>query len=156
MDQVVNPENYKPQQKGKADFFSWQLYKWMKKKPDFCHIYKGFWNSATGYDPERPVLYIGLLEDGCFMGHMLRRICTSGNKLESWAFCSKEYHLDEWVDITEEFFADYQKRGVCAIHDDTAHKWTDDQNTSMRTCEYCGKTERQRLIFVPQMVWEKC
>lgn len=150
----MKAKDFMPKVKGKSDFYSWQLYKWMKKKPDFCRIYEGVWNSATGYDPNRIILYIGLLYDDCFMGSMLRRICTVGAKLDSMAYCSKGHHLDEWQDVTDSFFADYRKRGVCAIHGGMAHKWTYDVELAIRTCEYCGEKQEKKTVMVPKDVWE--
>jgi deoxyadenosine/deoxycytidine kinase len=150
----MDPEKYKPAKRGKSDFFSWQFYLWMKKKPDFCRIYKGVWNSATGYDPDRQVLYVGLLADDCFMGNLLRRVCSRGDKIESWAFCSKEYRLEEWQDITDQFFKDYEHRGVCAIHGDMAHKWPLNPDSDIRVCEYCGVKQIKKIEMVPQESWE--
>jgi hypothetical protein len=149
----MNPEKYKPKVKGKSDFYSWQLYKWMKKNPDFCRIFEGVWNSATGYEPHRKVLYIGLLDDECFMGNLLVRICTYKAKLESYAYCSKAHHLEEWKDITEEFFMDYEKRGVCAIHKGIVHKWAYQPDSDIRTCAYCGETQKKELVTVQKEVW---
>lgn len=152
-DKNINQEKFKPLIKGKADFYSWQLYKWMKKKPYFCRIYKGVWNSATGYDNLKPVLYIGSIDDGCFVGNLLKRICGYGSKLSSYAYCSKEHHVDEWEDVTEQFFDDYRKKGVCAIHGDMCHKWTYNVGGSFRKCEYCGKEENMTIVFQHKKVW---
>ena len=150
----MNAEKYKPSKKGVSGFYSWQLYRWMKKNPDFCKVYLGVWNSATGYDPNRTVLYIGFLDDGCFMGNLLARTCTCNSKLDSWAYCSKEHHLDEWQDVTESFFKDYEKRGVCAIHKGMAHKWTYYPGNNKRTCKYCGDVQERKTVMVQKEVWE--
>jgi len=99
----IDAEEYKPKVRGRADFFSWQLYKWLKKKPYYCRVYKGVWNVISGHDPDNPRLYIGLINDGYFSGNLLRRICRHGQRLESWAYCSKTHRVDEWEDVTSAF-----------------------------------------------------
>ncbi|MDD2462457.1 MAG: hypothetical protein PHI97_00505 [Desulfobulbus sp.] len=150
MENVI--DKYKPKVNGKSDFFSWNLYIWLKKNPEYCRIYKGVWNSANGYDPSRPTLYIGFVADNWFHGTMLRRVCNLGLKEHTWAYGPRDSHLDEWIDITDEFFADYERRGVCAIHDDMVHVW-EKSSPDERRCVYCGKTETRAIIFAPQEVW---
>ena len=148
----IDAEEYKPKVRGRADFFSWQLYKWLKKKPYYCRVYKGAWNVISGHDPDNPWLYIGLINDGYFSGNLLRRICRHGQRLESWAYCSKTHRVDEWEDVTEWFFSEYEKKGVCAIHGDFAHKWQP-LNSNQRICEYCKKVETSSVTFGPKVRW---
>lgn len=150
----VIAKNIKPQKKGFSDFYSWQLYSWLKKNPHYNRIYSGVWNSFDGYNPQKRVLYIGLMRDNCFLGAQLTRLCTYGSKLESWAFCRKRHHLDEWIDVTDAFWSDYHRDGVCAIHGDLAHKWDFGDECGRRVCRYCRKVEIRKLAFVPKIIWE--
>lgn len=150
----MEAEQVKPLKKGVSDFYSWQLYRWLKKKPRYNKIYEGVWNSFDGYNPERRVLYMGLMDGGCFLGTQLRQLCRHGAKLESWAFCHKEHHVEEWVDVTEDFWRDYNLKGVCAIHGDFAHKWSYVPWTDERICQHCGKIEKRSFVFVPKVIWE--
>ena len=151
----MTEEKYIPALKGKSDFYSWQLFRWMKKNPDFSRIYLGVWNSATGYDPNRTVLYIGLIADNCFMGNLLARICTYKTRLESWAYCSHDHHIEEWQDVTESFFTDYKKRGVCAIHKGMAHKWEYLPRANTRTCKYCSEVQERKTVMAQKEKWVK-
>lgn len=152
----LEAKDVKPSKKGKSDFYSWQLYRWLREKPDYNHVYKGAWNCINGYDQQRRTLYIGRMEDSCFLGTALRRLCHYGAKLESWAYCSEGHRLDEWEDTTESFIAEYMTKGVCAIHGDVAHKWRYVPSAGIRTCDYCGKEEKRNLVFVPKTVWMPC
>lgn len=151
---IIDPETIKPKTKGKADFYSWQLYKFIKNKPYYCHIYKGTWNSFDGYNKDKPVMYIGMKDRDnqcCFFGAALRQICVQGAKLKIWCMNSREHHVEEWEDITDWFFKEYQRIGVCAIHGDYAHNWVEDGDT--RKCEYCGKREVKQHLWVPKGIW---
>lgn len=42
----VDASTIKPAKRGKADFFSWQLYRWVKAKPHAFQIWRGTWQPA--------------------------------------------------------------------------------------------------------------
>ena len=150
----VNPQSIKPAVRGKSYFFSWQLYRWARQKPELCSVFAGTWNSFNGIDRDNPTLYIGLMdEDGWFHGKPLRGLCSHGANLQSWAF-GPAHDTGNWNDVTEEFWADYLKRGVCAIHGDLAHEWEYTVDGKARSCLWCNKQERQKTIYRPVKVWE--
>jgi hypothetical protein len=150
---MINHQQIKPAANGRSDFFSWQLYRWVKKHPGRLKIWAGTWNSCTGIDREKPVLYIGDDRDGDWIhARQLRNLCTHGANLQAWAY-GPPHDTKNWVDATEAFWGDYLKKGVCAIHGDFAHDW-DDQG-QRRACNYCGavETKETRTRTVTTEVW---
>lgn len=155
---IPRPRDIKPKVSGKADFFSWRLYQFaLKKGEQSMQVFRSTWNPITGHDPDREgLLYIGRrFDDGWFHGKDLRSVCAPfGPITQCWAY-GPSHGIEEWRDVTEEFWADYLKRGVCAIHGDRAHKWGQDEDESdERTCLYCGKQEKKRIVMVPREIWE--
>ena len=72
---AIKAEEFKPEKKGKSDFYSWQLYRWLKKYPYYFRVFKGTWNPITGHDIKHPILYIGAKDGGWFHGRVLRKLC---------------------------------------------------------------------------------
>lgn len=148
---TISPLDIKPKVRGQSDFFSWQLYRWAKKKPYALKIWLGTWNDCTGIDEENPVLYIGSERDGAWIhGKQLKHLCTYGASLDGWAY-GASCGTKNWVDVTEAFWIDYMQKGVCAIHGDYAHNWIEEGKT--RTCGYCGKTQKQVTKLVEKIEW---
>ena len=156
MEMFVDSKSIKPQQHGKADFYSWQLYCWVLKNPQRCQIWKD-----TSNENDEPVLYIGEMEilqneERWFHGLMLRQLCNTGFKLRSgitgFAF-GPIHNTAHWINVTYEWWVEYMHKGVCAIHGDDAHKWQ--EFDGIRICQYCKKVERVRIVFQPTVVWEK-
>ena len=152
---MIDARTIKPRQRGKADFFSWQLYRWIKARPYSFQIWRGTWNSATGIDPDRPVLYIGHMEENTpgeywFHGRMLKNLCLHGQKIESYAY-GPSHDTAHWEDVTEDWWNEYMRIGVCAIHGDSAHAWEEQADT--RTCKHCGKKERRTVELVRRTTW---
>lgn len=114
---MINAEKIKPKVKGKSDFFSWQLYRWAKKRPTSMTIWAGTWNSCYGLDGDKPTL-------------------------EMWAY-GPNHGTKDWVDITDQFWKSYLEIGVCAIHGDYIHNWSETENT--RVCTRCKKTEIKQI-----------
>ncbi|WP_165856769.1 hypothetical protein [Marinobacter sp. JSM 1782161] len=143
----------RPAVRGKSDFYSWQLFRWMREKPWLGQVYAGTWNTFNGVDRENPVLYIGLMDDeGWFHGKRLRALCTHRESLQSWAF-GPAHDTAHWKDVTADFWADYLQRGVCAIHGDFAHNWQY-LSADHRRCHYCGKEEIEQTVYTSLKVWE--
>lgn len=141
----INPSEFKPAVKGKADKFSWQLYRWAKKHPARLKIWAGTWNSCTGIDREKPVLYIGDDRDGNWIhARQLRNLCTHGANLQAWAY-SSPHDTKNWVDVTESFWREYLRKGVCAIHDDRGHDFTK-INRNSRKCRHCGEHQTRTVV----------
>jgi len=149
---TINPLDIKPKVRGQSDFFSWQLYRWVKEKPNALKIWTGTWNDCTGIDPEKPVFYIGSErdEEGYIHGKQLRNLCSYGASLDGWAY-GPSLDTKNWVDVTDQFWSDYMQTGVCAIHGDYAHSWIEEGKT--RTCEYCGTTQKQMTKLIEKIEW---
>lgn len=148
---AITPKLIKPKVRGKSDFFSWQLYRWVKKYPARLQIFKGTRNSATGIDREKPQLYIGVMtDDHWFHGAQLRYICCVGRKIEAWAY-GPNFDTENWENITDQFWNDYMKIGTCAIHGDLWHDWNTEGDK--RTCTRCGATEHKQTETFTKEVW---
>lgn len=137
----ITPQNIKPKKRGVADFWSWQLYQWVLKNPLATFIHK---------DSEG-VLYIGtgIDSEGWLHGAELRQICGHGQKLQTWAY--RPGSVKGLENITEEFWAEYNLSGICAIHGDFAHKWK--TLNDYRSCDYCGKEETRITKMVEKTEW---
>lgn len=124
----IAPERVKPLARGKSGFFSWHLYEWLKRHPEHTRIYRGNVHYPGA-------IYIGK-QDGRFLhGALLEVVAKKGQTLDCWAFVDKD--KTKWVDITEEFWAEYQSKGVCAIFTDgSAHVYSVADDS--RECLYCG------------------
>lgn len=150
---MIDKDTIKPKVKAKSDFFSWQLFRWVRKNPHECEIWKGTWNSFTGIDKENPVLYIGIMHDRLdFIGRQLTQLCRMDQNLQSFSL-DENFDLENWENITEQFWKEYKRIGVCAIHGDNAHDWEVDG--TLRTCNHCHKEEYQKVEMVERKYWEE-
>jgi hypothetical protein len=153
MSYIPLPEQIKPKKNGVSDFFSWQLYKYMKKykNPSEFRVWLATWDDFYGVRPSTPRMYIGGERDGRWIhARKLRSLCITRQKIERYAYGS-QHDTENWIDVTEAFWSDYLKKGVCAIHGDNSHKWNIEGD--LRTCEYCGKQERKKIIMKPTVTW---
>jgi len=146
----IHPETIKPAARGEADFFSWKLYLWVKKKPHATQIWRGTWNHVSGFDPNRPILYIGRMDGHWMHGKALRALCRKGQSISALVY-GPGHDTPNWVDITDEWWSEYRRIGVCAIHGDLAHKW--DESERRRVCRYCGKHETKVTKLVERTQW---
>lgn len=137
----LNPEDFRPKVNGKADFYSWVLYKWLKKyTPRRIH--------TNVYKIETGELFIGTVSPiGMFAGRRLRELCRAPTNLT--LFYIPKFKA---VDITEEFWKHYAKCGLCAIHP-TIHSWNYVDNKNMRTCSRCGVEEESMTVYAPKLIW---
>lgn len=147
---MKNFEEYKPKAKGKSDFYSWNLYIWLRKQASGAK-----WMQKTRiYKSEDGTLFIGARYDGSHdgvTGTRLSQLC-SGSGSGKFPLVGCWVGSGKWQDVTEQFYAEYERIGVCAIHGDWAHNFTIDGDT--RACEYCGKVERKRVELVEKVTWE--
>jgi hypothetical protein len=145
----------KPVAKGKSDFFSWQLFRWIRKNPTACRIYSGTWNSVNGVDAANRILYIGYEREGdrWISARPLRNLCCVGQDLQSYSF-GPCHDIKNWVDVTNIFWGEYMKKGVCAIHGGYSHKWTQETD-ELRDCDYCGEIEILKTKMVEVKEWVK-
>lgn len=149
---MINAMQIKPVQRGKSDFFSWQLYRFLKKHPESIQIWEGTWNWATGIDPENTTLYIGLdREGGWIHARHLRNLCTYGADLSRYAY-GPGHDTENWKNVTERFWDDYLRIGVCAIHEDYAHNWI--EKGDFRHCTYCLRREVKKTRQAAEEYWE--
>ncbi len=148
---TITAESIKPQKHGKSDFFSWQLYRWVKKFPTRLTIWSATWSSTAGFDSDNRTLYIGSKRDGTWIHCAnLSNLCVRDRRIEGWAF-GNAHDTENWEDVTEQFWNKYMQIGVCAIHGDSAHDFVTDGLT--RTCKYCSKKERQIVELVERKRW---
>jgi len=110
---------------------------------------------ATGVDREKTVLYIGFMDETengerWLHGRMLRNLCLHGQKLDGYAY-GPGYDTKHWEEITGQWWDEYMRIGICAIHGDYAHDW--DENEDSRTCRHCEKRERRTVVTVKRTVW---
>lgn len=138
---MINKESIRPKADNTSDFFSWQLFRWIRKHKDLYRI----WETGDEYHP----LVIGDIYygDDAVSGTHLKTLCFKDRQLTVYSFCM--FDGTEWTEITDKFWSDYMDRGVCAIHGDNAHQWITREST--RRCEYCNKHERQ--VVVENKVW---
>ena len=160
----ITAEMIKPKVSRQSDFFSWRLYGFLRKYgPCMSNIYISNWNSFSGYEPIKSadllttngVLMIGRKEDsGWFGGRYLRGLCSgpSSGSYQCMGY-SHAHHVEDWIDVTEEFWKLYLKIGVCAIHRDNAHNFIFDSD-DVRHCEYCGKQYFRHIEMVPTERWK--
>lgn len=147
---MITALEIKPKERGKSDFFSWQLYRWVKKYPNRLTIWDATWNSATGVDRGKTSLYIGDKRDGNWIhARQLRNLCLIGGKIEAYAY-GGAHDTKNWVDVTKQFWVEYLKKGVCAIHDNS-HVWL--TNNENRTCQRCGHKQTQIIETVERKRW---
>lgn len=138
----IKPKDVKPKKNGQSDFFSWQLYKWLCAYSERTRIYKALDGTV----------YIGdAIKDGWVYGRRLRELCSYKAGLQGYAF-SASAGVNQWTDITEEFWTEYLKIGTCAIHGDLWHEWVETSTT--RQCQYCGKVEHKKERIVTETYWE--
>lgn len=136
----MDAQRVKPKIRGKSDFFSWQLYRWLKKFPERHHIHE-----IDG------VLFIGdKPDDGFLHAAKLRQLCLHGAPLQAWAF-GQCHGVKRAKEVTQNFWTDYLRIGVCAIHGDFAHNW--ETNGDERVCVHCKKVERKTIEMRPHEVW---
>lgn len=145
----------KPGVKGQSDFFSWQLFRWIRKNPTAFRIYAGTWNSVTGVDAENPVFYIGCEREGLkwISARNLRNLCCINQDLRSYSY-GPCHDITNWIDVTEAFWSDYMKKGVCAIHGSNAHDF-DEKDDGLRYCIHCGETQILKTKMVEVSEWVK-
>lgn len=133
---MITADQIKPKVRGQADFFRWNLYRFILHNPRHTSVYR---------TPDHGMI-IGLdYGDVWFSGKRLTSV-TVGD-LHTTAYIIRP----GWKDITAKFWPNYLAHGVCVIHGDLVHKWQEDGG--VRTCEYCGKVQHQRTRTVKQVEW---
>lgn len=146
--------HYQPKEKGQSDFYSWNLFRWLKNQDRERHpLIK---KTKIYRDNESGFIYIGSRydeEEKDVSGFLLRELCNTGsNKKFPMVFCYPQGY--KWKDVTDWFWSEYERIGVCAIHEDSAHSFTYLIDNTARMCEYCGKIEKRKVEMVERITWE--
>lgn len=135
-------------------FYSKGLYQWLKKHPFYNRIYSSPWSFLRGYDPENPVLMIGIKDSqNRFHGNGLRAICSEGGSRQAFAYGLNGHHVEEWKDVTEEFIEEYRRIGKCYIHGDHGHEFIFLSSTH-KQCKNCKKEFRRESKRITKHFWE--
>lgn len=150
-----NLDDIKPKQKGRADFYSWGLYAWLKKYPVAFHIFMETEFDKDGNRTGNIYFHIGQKDSyGDIKGAPLRRVCSTG-KMPGVSWLSASRGNSKWKDVTSVFYENYMKIGVCAIHGDLIHNWVVSDDGKTRTCQYCDKQESKQveIVKVEKIKW---
>ncbi len=144
---MLNPEDFRPKEDGKGDKYSWPLYKWLHKyrKSTFNSKYGTKYSNV--YKTKSGDLFIGTAIDNRYYGKFLRTLCRAPTNLKMIAFYVP---AEDMKDVTEEFWADYTIRGMCAIHPNY-HDWEYVKN--IRICNNCGIQQESMVVYEPKLVW---
>ena len=143
--------HYQPKVKGKSDFYSWNLFRWLRKqnftRRNLFSIFK---------TPREGAPYVIGYRDseGCIIGFRLKELCSTGSDKQFPQVCC--YGNKDWEDVTEWFWFEYESIGVCAIHGDFAHDWIYSKAKSIRVCNYCKKREFKniKIVEIERITWE--
>ncbi len=139
-----------PKIEGENDFYSWPLYRWLSNFPSRKSVFLGL---SIDRGTERLIPYIGTMSNGEFRGRALREMCFhKDGPMYTDVFTEVNGTL-VWEDITEAFWSDYLRIGVCAIFGSIAHDW-EYISEATRKCKHCKKAERKVIKQVPMTLWE--
>lgn len=153
-DRKAFAESIRPAVRGQSDKYSWRLYQRALKNGRES-VFLMAWNSIYGLidpDPEQLkadwVSAMGLAigrrsKDNWFHGNTLGSICRPGGPRHDWAY-GANFGVKDWIDITDWFWATYQRDGMCRFFRNE-HKWSQ-INRNSRKCAYCGKHERRTIV----------
>lgn len=147
---IPTAEEFKPAKRGWSDKWSWQLYKWLKRCPDATTIWASRFHPYLS-EVSSPAIFIGDQRDGDWIhARLLRNLCVSGGDLQRYAY-GPEHDTKNWQDVTDQFWSEYRRIGVCAIHGDFAHSFVENGDT--RKCMWCGKVEIKITELRPVTRW---
>ena len=148
-------EKIKPKVKGKSDKYSWNLYKWVKKKGFYPKVWFDTENRLNGekleFDKENFPTYQlwigGSDKEGLwFYGSSLRSILSP--RCKEWA---NPWMANKHIDITDWFWNEYIKIGRC-IWDKSHDGWLENADErfayvgNTRKCKWCGKWQAKEII----------
>lgn len=144
----------KPAVRGQSDKYSWRMYQ-RALKNGRERVYLMAWNSIYGYRPPAvEVLKTGFIlansvaigemdQDGDgFAGKTIQEICQYRSATFDWSF-GAGHHVSEWIDITDWFWREYQRRGRCLFFKGV-HDWAQ-INRNSRKCKHCGLLQRRTI-----------
>lgn len=163
----------KPLVDRESDKFSWNLFRFMRKnsKRDNLRVYYDNRDNDLDFNSilQPYKVFIGYKEDDDddnMTGSKLSSIITSfGNSQLQMGYLMKcnGFNVDEWIDITEEFWDAYDKRGRCLffIHGSWIQGFETQftEHDNIRICTWCGVKEKKIVTetMVPKTIvtWEK-
>ena len=159
---LIKPKNLKV-----SDKYSTNLYKYLKKNPNSRIFYRKVnrWNeeeleyNVHNFSIGNAILGVEYHDN--YVGNCLMDILQ---KSSSTRWCYLKSMHGELVDITDEFFRDYELIGRC-LFDPTHSKWVlgDDKrftyiNEDSRICNWCGQSHTKRIetetIVKEYEIWE--
>ncbi len=144
--------HYQPKIKGKSDFYSWNLFRWLRKQNKEPEYFR----KTNVFKSEYGALFIGTRYNkwnSAVTGTRLGQLCSSGSD-RTFPLVGVWSGSHKWEDVTDWFWSEYERIGVCAIHDNIAHNFTYLSDNTARTCQYCGKVEKRRVEMVERVTWE--
>lgn len=152
---IPDHKRIKPDENGISDFFSWNLYRWVKAHPDLCRVYKSNWNFWNGHKGgfKNGQIMIGHIDGkNWFSGRALTQV-AGGRLVHPMAYPGGSFQTEKWRDITDEFWKRYLRIGVCALGQHR-HKFKY-EGEEFRVCKYCNRKEKRRTVMVPEYHWDK-
>ncbi len=142
---------YHPKIKGESDFYSWNLFRWLRKQSKEPEYFR----KTNIFKSDSGTLFIGTRYNSwnnAVTGTRLGQLCSSGSD-RAFPLVGVWGGSQEWEDVTDWFWAEYERIGVCAIHEGVAHKFIY-QNDNKRVCEYCSEVEKRKVEMVERVTWE--
>lgn len=148
-------ELIKPKVKGKSDKYSWNLYCFIRDYPHIAkNVFATKWNPYSGYsnvpanDLFNQEIAIGFIDStGIFSGSNVKSICLDQKNANNVLY--SKYYPDVIEDITDYFWENYIKYGVCFLEMNYEHKYNE-----LKICEYCLKSD-QEIDSIRTNNWNK-
>lgn len=149
----INPDDFKPAKRGKSDKFSWNIHSVLKEWEGLdVQVVQIGWDRIHGkcpLDQGETFLCIDVEPHGWLTGGWVMAITTHGKQaIGAYGLFGKEpWWKNEWEYVTESWFRQYARKGVCAVHQSFGHKFVS-INRNARVCEYCGEHQRRAVETV--------
>ena len=123
-------DRIRPAKKGVSDFFSWNLYRFAQKHPNFTRVYLMQREADSA-----PRLYLGYPDrDGSLLGNGLNEILRERSTFPLWSMALP----DNAKEVTADFWAYYEQTGACTLDNIFYHAWQ--ANGDGETCAHCQAT----------------
>jgi len=142
--------------------FSTNLYRWIRKNEHYDRVLLKPESDVVDFPNEKncdSIIYLGFTDKEWLHGRHLSSI-ISDCKAQTYAFPGLGRKVK---DITEKFWAEYLRIGICAI--DPEHWLYGDykkdryevfDDGQSRRCKYCGRVEVKRIKVIEKEVWVVC
>lgn len=152
---------YRPAERKKTDKYSWRLYQRILKKGRE-RVYISTWCNTWGveFTPDLEQLKQGCGKQisqimigreiepvGWFGGRIAYQIMRTGTRVdESFAYSGEGFMTKNWLDITDWYWSEYERIGVCLYGQLGRGHHFIRINRNSRKCEHCGKHERRQIL----------